>query len=139
MAEPQSTLNIPKEVIAPIIEAHISAAIAKALSSPDALVAEAVTRCLNLKVSASGTISSYSSENKFSWLDWQIGTTIRTAAKAAIDKAIEAQQGRIEEQIAKQLADKRNPLVKQLVSAMLASLKPESLKYRLKIEGVEPQ
>ena len=77
-----STLQIPQDVLQPIINAHVSAAIATALGSQSRLIEEAVRASLEAKVDDRGQPSSWSNAQTF--LKWLVNDSIRQAAVAAV-------------------------------------------------------
>lgn len=111
-----STIQIPKDVLQPIIDAHVSKAIMEALGAQSQLVSAAVTATLTMKVGSDGKPSSYSSDVTF--LKWLVNSAI----KEAVDKAVRAQltddMEHIKALVAKEMKNQRSPLTKQLIEGI---------------------
>lgn len=117
------TLNIPQDVINPIIQANISAAILSAMGDGSKVMANAIATVLSTKVDPnSGNLSSYSSNNTTPWIDWMLGQAIRESAKAAIVEYMAGQQEAVKKQLAAELSKKNSPLAKTLVEAMATGM-----------------
>jgi len=81
-------LTISKEVVTPIVEAKIKEAILLALGGGDVLIDKVVNNILTQKVAANGTVSNYSSDNKYSWMEIAVTNSINNAARLAIQEVI---------------------------------------------------
>ena len=130
------TLQIPSDVINPIIEAQISAAIAQALGQPGALIEKAIRTILATKVNSNGEVSSYGANQ--TWFDWAVANQIKKAAQAAIEANVAALGDAMKKQFIVELSKKNSPMVKQIVDGMVSGVfKPENLKYRLTVVAEE--
>ena len=130
MANP--TLQIPSDVINPIIEANIQAAVAQALGPVSNRISEFVTTVLRMNVDSEGKPSSYG--NSKPWIDWAIGDALRRAAKAAIDEQVEKLKDQMKAHIATELTKKNSTLHKQLAEGLVNGVfSADSLKWRLNI------
>lgn len=128
------TFQIPKDVIEPIIQSHISAAVAVALQGHRPIVEQAVAHALNVKVDNDGKVSQYSSSNQVPWLQWVMGDCIRKAALAAVQEELAQQQDAIKKQIAAELRKVNSPLAKKLIESMAGAIADQrSLQYRLTV------
>ena len=128
----QPTFQIPQDVINPIIEAHVSGAVMKALQGYDAIVAKIVTTVLNMPVDNEGKYSNYSSNKK--WIDWAVAQCIQKAAKQAIEEHMAANVELIKKQIAKELTNSRSPIARKLVEAIAAKVtNAENLRWGLTV------
>lgn len=128
------TIQIPQDVIQPIIQANISAAITQAMGDRTGVVNKVIEQILNVRVDGDGKIDTYSSNRSMSWVDWAVGNALRTAAKEAINQAIAEQQDVIKQHIATQLQRKNSPLIKQLVEGMMTGVFDASkCNYRLNV------
>lgn len=117
---PEPTFQIPKEIITPIIQAHINDAVIKALDGPSNIVTTAILSVINMKVDSEGKPSHYSDGRP--WIDWCIGRAIRDAAQSAVQKVVGEHRTVIEEALILQLQKKNSPLVKQMVETMATGL-----------------
>lgn len=131
MADP--TFQIPKDVIEPIIQAHVASAVTAALGDRSAIVQAAVGKVLNTKVDSDGVVNRYDSYNSVPWIQWVMNDCVKKAARAAIEEALQIQAPTIKAMIAKELANKKSPLVKKLIEALAGTLEESSLKYRLNV------
>lgn len=132
MADPNFT--IPKEIIDPIIQAHVDKAVLEALDGPQNLVSKAILMVLNQKVDSTGKPSSYSSDRDRPWIDWVIGECIRSAAQQAIVSHIETHQEEMKKILVKELGAKNSKLAKQLAEGMVGAISsPEFLKYKINV------
>ncbi len=131
MSEP--TFQIPKDVINPIIEAHVTTAVINALDGKDRLIEEAVRWVLFMKVDSDGKSTSY---NGISFVQWAMMKCVREAVKKAIEENMEKHKEEIKKAIAKELSKpSTSPLAKQLINGMVEAMTaPEVLKYRIKVE-----
>jgi len=127
------TLQIPRDVIEPIIQAQITASIASALGA-NGIMQKAIESILQTKVGSDGKADRYSDSRGRPWVEWAVGDALRNAARAAILEAVAGQQEALRNEIASQLSRKNSPLVKQLVEALITGVfKAENLKYRLTV------
>jgi hypothetical protein len=125
------TLQIPKDIIEPIIQAEITRSIVEAMGPKQAVMQHAIASILNMSVDSDGKPSSY---NGRPWIDWIIGKEIREAATAAIVEHLAAHGEAIKKQLAAEMAKKNSPLVKQLVEGMVGAMThPDALKWRLNV------
>lgn len=134
MAEP--TFQIPKDIIEPIIQAHVSAAVTEALSDKGAVIEKAVSMVLNRKVDRDGTPSN-SSYAETTWIQWAMQNAVRKAVLAAIEEQVSFHKEALKKAIAEELGlgKKHSPLAKSLISGMVAALThPDLLRYRIKVE-----
>ena len=129
-----ATLNVPNDVIDPIIRAEVTKAIIAAMGNQGQILTQAITSILAMQVDSEGKPSSYSSDRSKSWLDWAVGTAVRSAAKEAIQEAMAQQKDAIKKEMVRQMQMKNSPLVRQFVEGMVnAATAPDVLKYRISI------
>lgn len=128
------TFQIPQDVIAPIIQANITAAIAQALGSSGQVLEKAISTILATQVDAEGKPSNYSHHTHKTWLDWAIGDAIRRAAKAAIEENVATLQDALKQQMVAQLTKKNSPLIKQIAEGLATgAFSPDAIRWRLNI------
>jgi len=111
------SLTISKEIVTPIVDAKIKEAILLAMGGGDALISKAVTEIFTRKVSEKGTVSSYSSDNKFDWVDIVVTNQIKEAVKSQMELVLAESQEKIKKEIIKQLSSKKG--IEQFASALL--------------------
>ncbi|MGJ1499658.1 hypothetical protein ACR79R_20265 [Sphingobacterium spiritivorum] len=114
------SMQVSPEIIKPIIETKIKEAIAAALGGPDAIVKEVVTRVLTQKVNSKGNVSSYSSDNKYNWIDAVVTTQIEEAVKEQIKDQMIKANGLIQKEVEKFLLSKKGS--SQIASLLCSSM-----------------
>ena len=125
------TLQIPKDIIEPIIQAEITKAIIEAMGPKQAVMQHAIASILNLSVDSEGKPTTYQGKP---WIDWIIGKEIRASATTAIVEHLSAHGETIKKQLAVELAKKNSPLVKQLIEGMVGAMThPDALRWRLNV------
>lgn len=129
------TLNIPQDVINPIIQANISAAILAAMGDGSKVMANAIASVLSTKVDPnSGNLSNYNSSNTVPWIDWMLGQAVRESAKTAIIEYLAGQQEEVKKHLAAELGKKNSPLAKSLVEAMAKGMADQNaLRYQISV------
>ena len=128
------TFQIPKDVIEPIIQAHVAAAVTAALSGQDQLMNKAVFMVLNQKVDSDGKPSSGYYSNEITFIQWAMRNAVRKATEAAIVEEVAKHADVIRKNIADQLKMSKSPLVQALVQGLVKNLvDPQTLKYRLTV------
>lgn len=108
--------SISKDIVNPIVEAKIKDAIASALGGSELLMAKAIESVLYQKVDASGKVSSYSSDNKHTWLDIVVTKQIEEAIKKELTSAISETSVKIKDALVAHLQTKKGA---NLVAAAL--------------------
>jgi len=84
MAEEMASLKINNDIITPIIEKQIQAAIVANLGNHEELIGKMVSLALHVKVNDKGRIDQYSSYNKYDFLEVLTSTVIQEAARNAL-------------------------------------------------------
>lgn len=82
-------LGINEDMVKPILEKQIQAAILANIGNPEELIRKTVSIALNQKVDRDGKISGYSSDNRYDYLEILTGQAIRKAAKEALQAWLE--------------------------------------------------
>jgi len=118
MAENVS-ISMPDELVRPIIEAKVAAAVAAAIGNSDEIIQSMVSAAMNSKVSSDGKVSDYSHYNTFTFLDILCKQAIQDYARAALKKWLEDSKPKIEAAIKKHLDKKTNELAAHTVQAMI--------------------
>lgn len=128
----RSTIEIPNDIIQPIVEAKVAAAVTEALGGYDRLIELAVCQVLNQKVDERGVPSTYS--DAVPWFKYVMRECVQKSARAAIEEYFAAHGELVKKAIATELSKKNSPLVKQLVSVLIGSVVNEdSLRYRMNV------
>jgi len=128
-------LSISKEVVTPIVEAQIKGAVLSALGGSTELIERVVNHILFQKVDKDGKTSSYSSDNKFTWIDMVLTKTIQQAAEEAIKVELVGAAKQIKDVLVRQLQSKKGSelAAKALLSALNGSFE-KSWKSSIKID-----
>lgn len=132
MAE-NPTLQIPKDVIEPIIQAHVAAAVTQALGNNAELVRQAIAHVLNEKVDTTGRRNDYSYQNTVPFIQWAVRDCVQKATLAAIQEAMTKNQAVVKKLIVEELKRTNSPLVRQLIEAMTNQFTGQHLTYALKV------
>lgn len=126
------TFTIPKDVIDPIIKAHVATAITSALGGRDELITKAISRVLFQKVDHRGEPSDYSSNPEF--IQWACRNAITEAVKSCLTEEIKKHEEKLKALISAALSKKNSPLVKQLAEGLVGAISnPDVLKWRLNV------
>lgn len=128
------TLQIPKDVIEPIIQANIVAAVAQAMGPTGRVLENAIAGILSTKVDSQGKPTTYG--GSMPWIEWAVAHSVRDAAKKAIDEHVAQFGEAIKKQLVADLSKKNSPLIKALVDGLMSGVfKAESLRYRFTVNA----
>lgn len=114
------SIQISKEIVTPIVEAKIKDAITEALGGKEALIRSVVDQVINQKVNHEGKVSTYSSDNKYTWTEWHFGETVKTLVKKELEKVINEQASTVKDEICKQLKTKKGSST--IAAAMIGAM-----------------
>jgi len=136
------TLQIPQDVIQPIIEAHVRDAVLRSFEGYKPAVDALIASVLNVKVNSNGSpvTDRYQMDAAPRWIDWALGSVIRDAVKKALTSKVDEMRGKLETHLAAELSKKNSPLAKQLAVSLLKNFAGrETLNYRLTVlvDGVD--
>ena len=135
-----AAVNIPRDVIEPIVQAKVALAVAEALGGHQDLVALAVTAVLTAKVDSDGRVGNYANRDSLSYVQWIMRDCIRKTVSKVLQDEMPKHEHVIREHIIAQLQNKKSPLVKQLVEGMVKAVtSPNTLAYRLTVDVSEKQ
>lgn len=114
------TMNVSPDIIKPIVETKIKEAIAAALGGSDSIVKHVVEQVLHSRVNDKGNVSSYSSDNKYTWLDIVITNQIKDIVRETLQEQIKDVSGNIKKEIEKFLQSKKGS--SNIASLLCASM-----------------
>jgi len=117
----QASVNIPKDLLEPIIREHIAAGVIAAIGDPAALIRQMVEKASNAKVDLSGEVSRYSSDNKYSFIEAVATKSLHESIKAAIIEYVKEQKPAIQAAVKAHLAKRTSAVAKALVDGLIAS------------------
>lgn len=117
------SLNLSADMIKPIIEKTIQANVLSALNGWEGVVADMVNTVLTTKVNENGKISSYSGDNRYTWLEINLNRRIKELVENEVKKQIEESAGAIREAVRKQITSKAgsNAVAKAVVDGLIGS------------------
>lgn len=107
-------MQVGKELVAPIVEAKINAAIVEALSDPGAIISDIVKKILCQKVDSEGKRTS-SDYHTMSFIEWLCRDRLQLAAKAAIGEWVDENKALLVTEMKKQLSRGKGPFTKSLL------------------------
>lgn len=112
-------LGINEDMVKPILEKQIQAAIMANLGNVDELFEFAIKKALSVKVNSEGLVSNYSSDNKYDFLEALTAKAIRNAATEAIKEYVKENQEQLKIALKKEMEKKANQ--NKLVQAFVDS------------------
>lgn len=107
-------LSISQEVVKPIIEAKIQAAITKELEGAATMMDRIVYRVLMAKVDSDGKESCYA-RGDLTYVQWLCQECIRKAALSALEEASKSMQPKLKALIVKELERQKGQIAGDLV------------------------
>ena len=96
-------LNISEDIVRPIIEKQVQAAVLENIGDPEETIGKLVSLALKQKVCSEGYVSKYSSDNRFDYIEMMTGAAIRDAAKEALAGWLEENKRLVKEMVVKEL------------------------------------
>lgn len=114
-------LEIATEVVRPIIEAQIQAAIVRELNNTPNLVEKMIEAAMLEKVSSDGRKSNYSSDNRYSYIDVLAQKAIRDSAQQAMQEWIKENQAKLKRELKRQLASHPEELAASFIAGLTKS------------------
>lgn len=127
------SLTIPRDLIDPIIQSHVAAAITEALGLQKNLLQQIAHKIINECVDTQGKPSTYSYDKQRRWIDWATQDAFRRAFQAAIEEQVELHKKTLEKALAAELKKVNSPLVKSMVEGMVKGALTTNLRYHLTI------
>jgi len=122
-------LSISKELVQPIIEAKINAAVCEALSGQQSIVSSVVEKVLSMKVDSEGKYSSYNSSIPF--IQWLCQDAIKQAAIAAVKDYLSNSKEMLVVEVRKAIVKNQKNIAVGMVDAVM---KASTDSYRMKID-----
>lgn len=131
-----ASVQIPNDVIQPIVEARIKAAIIEQLGSKDELIESCVKGILSQKVDGNGNPSS-NSYGTFPLMDFLARKAVTEAAKAAIKEWAVSNGGKIELALKKEIARNTGNIAKGLAKSFIQKA-DSGWSVQVNLQVVEP-
>jgi hypothetical protein len=136
--EKDIALTISQDVVKPIVDAKIQAAIVAALGDGTDLIKAAVAKALEVMVDRNGKISQYSSDNKYPYMEAVCERLIRESTGKALAAWVEESRPQIEAALKKALSKSGNRLAAALAAGLLESIKSD-VKHTVNITFETPR
>lgn len=120
-----ATVNIPKDVIDPIVRQQVCAGIVAALGDPSVLISAVVDRAIKQKVDSEGKINEYGSYNTHDMVEVLAKKAINSVVQQAIRDWVDDHKPAIKEQVEKVLMKQKGAFAKSLVEGMVDAAKQQ--------------
>lgn len=127
MAETGMTLNVSPELVRPVIEQKIQAAIVEELckNGQDWMLADIVGRVLNQQVDSEGKASSYSRQGDVTFISWLCKKAIRECAHKAMVEWIEKNKDKFEKHMVAELNKRSAGMAKVFMEGLQKSIQSQ--------------
>ena len=136
MANDNVNVQIGADLIAPIVQAKVNAAIVEAIGDKQAFVESVVAAMLKRKVDSEGKVNSYHGSNTHNMVDWLCRKAIQDAVKEGLESLMQESKPMIKAAIVKQLKSRPGMLAKALVDGFGAAT---ANRYRVNIAVTLPE
>ncbi len=120
-----ATVNIPKDVLEPIVRSQVAAGIVEALGKPEQLISKVVAQALKQKVDSKGSVSTHNYDNRYDLIELLATNGIHSVVRESLGKWIEEQRPAIEAQVKKALSRKESAFAKALVEGLITATRSE--------------
>ena len=117
-----ATVNIPKDVLEPIIHAQVAAGITAAIGDPAELIRKIVEVAMKRKVDADGKVNSSSYYNTHNMVELLAEKAIHQVVRETIIAGVDEQRPAIKDSVRKALARKASPFAKALMDGLTKSM-----------------
>ena len=134
---PQASVNIPTDVLAPIIQARVAQVLIETLGDKSKILEQAVQQVLMQKVNSEGKHKGDSYYDKIPYVQWLTENAVKGAIASAVVEAVEQQKPQIKKIVGKQLSNSKSKLVQQLADALVGKITSDRLQYNIKVEVAE--
>jgi uncharacterized membrane-anchored protein YjiN (DUF445 family) len=131
-------IKVGADLVRPVLEAKIQAAIASELHNADGLMHAAIAAALSVKVNDKGRVDKSDYYNRETLIEWLAKTAIHKAAEAAIREWVEKQQPKLQKALEQQLAKKTGGIAKAMVEGLAETLK-DNWKFNVTCNFVTPK
>lgn len=136
MSDSTATVNIPKDVLEPIVRQQVAAGIVSALGNPAKLIEGLVQLTFNQKVDSNGVVSRSDYENRYALVEVLARNAIREVVKQALAEWINEKTPEIRAEVEKALGRRKSAFAKALVDGLHESLRSSwSFKCNVNLKG----
>ena len=127
----QSMIQLDQKLVDNLVKEHLSAAVLSVLADKkESLLRSMSDQILNLKVDENGNISSYSSANKYSWIEFALNRELRAVIVQAVKDQLEAMKPEIEKAIKREVAKSGSAIAKAIMGGFTEAIKVD---YNFKV------
>jgi DNA-binding protein YbaB len=118
-----ASISIDKDLVKGIVEKQIQAAIVEAMGDPKKYMEAMVHMALHQKVDRTGKVSSYSSDNKYDYIDKVLEAAISEAANEAVKVWIKVNAESMKEALIIELDKEatKNAIIQALIASAVNS------------------
>ena len=118
-----ATVNIPKDVLEPIVRAQLAAGIVEALGRPEDLIEKVVGQALGQKVNSQGRVSTSTYDNRFDLIELLASKGIHEVVRESLAQWVKDRRPQIEAQVKKALARRESAFAKAMVDGLVTATK----------------
>ncbi len=126
------SLTISKEIVTPIVQAKINAAVLEALGGGAELIDKVLNTIMNQKVDSTGRVNQYNSENTKTWLDVVITNQIKKAVEDSTREFLNSREKEIKDAIIKHLSNKKG--IERFAESLIEGSAKMSTRYNTDIK-----
>jgi hypothetical protein len=113
------SMNVGAEIVKPIVEAKVHAALVEALGGKGVLLENVIRVIINQKVDSQGRYSSYSSDKPL--IEWMAESLIKNIAQDAVKEFVSSKKDLILAEFNKQFSKKQKTIAEKMVSGIIDS------------------
>jgi len=121
MDDKDVSLTISKEVVTPIVEAKIKSAVMEAMGGKEDVLEMIMDHLMKTKVDKNGNVSSYDSDNKYTFIDLTLMKQLEEAVKEELQRQIIAASSVIKKALIAKLRTQKgaSAVAKALLDSLL--------------------
>ena len=128
------TLNVDNDLVKPVIEAEIQAAVVRELGQMSDLIPQMVKAVITTKVDREGKPSTYSSSKTY--LEWAFQKSMHIAIQKAITEWIDGNQEELQKELEKQIMSSKSEFAQSVLKALVGAVENQ---WRFKVEVALPE
>lgn len=113
-----ATLEIPKDVLDPIINAHVTRALTEVFGNGGLVLQQVVQKVLSAKVDSRGEPDRYG-HGQQTTIEWMAHQALKEAAKEALTLAVAEHKEAIKAAIVRELSKSNSKMLKELASNLV--------------------
>lgn len=116
-------LSVSQEFIANTLKNAVNIALANALDQKDKCLQNIIESALSVKVDEKGKISAYSSDNRYSFVEYYVRNAIMEEAKEVLKEVVAERKNELHKMLKKQLSSAKfaNNFMETFVGGMLGA------------------